>query len=430
MSNIDLLNKNIKFNGAKLKGDFVTIKTCPICNKRDKLGIRIDNGFVKCWVCGDELKGFLTKENLALLKKIVDLSNQKEEEKVLDIFTYDFSWVYKDFEEDINAVENVEEVLYSGSYYYPDIYNKGYLDFCNYIKDRGINQFNNNQALPLLRGSFIPMVQPFNEDENEVGLILHHENKIDAIYIYKTSNHQELKEQKKLRKHWMKGSVLHPFYFGDESAPNLVIFEGLEDCLAWVEIQQYTNKQFNIKDYCFCITFSANNFSKIKIGGDETKNYIFCLDNDEASMNAYKQIYNKEYDGLEDYVDYTITYQLPHETVKDFNDMLLNFEFKYEIKKEQKEYDIYDIIEKAENKETLTKNELKYYFETMDKMIDLYDYFIESSSEPDVFELNNIKFREENKIKFISRHSWSSEVFHQNCFANYPNFNDEDEEIN
>ena len=420
MSNIDILNKNINFTGAKLKGKFASIKICPICNKKDKLGIRIDNGFVKCWVCGDELKGFISKEKLTLLKKSVNFTNQQQEEKVLEIFKDDFCCVFRDVDNEVYEVENIEEVLYSGSYYYPNIYNKGYLDFCGYIKDRGINQFNNNQALPLLRGSFIPMVQPYFEDEDEVGLILHQNNIVDALYIYKISNHQELKEQKKLRKHWMKGSTLHPFYFGNESASNLAIFEGLEDCLAWVEIQQYTNKDFKIKDYCFCITFSATNFNKIKIGSDETKNYIFCLDNDEASMNAYKQIYNKEYDGLEGYVDYTLSYQLPHSEVKDFNDMLLNFEFKYEVKIEKIDYDLHDIIEKAENKQTLTKKETEYYFKTMETMIDLYDYFIENDNQPDIFNIDgNKKFTDSNQLKFISRHSWDNDTFYKNCFRNF-----------
>jgi len=150
----------------------------------------------------------------------------------------------------------------------------GYNNFKHYIQKRGIDF---NLDLFSLENKF-----SYSKDKwgnNYMGLI-----NTKSRYTYQTDQNNNKKW-----KGWVNGSSSQIFSFkakNFESYNNCFIFEGFEDCLAYIQIYHYF---IDFKSTIFVVLFGVCNINQVNffIPG---VNYNVCLDNDKASRDMIKKI--------------------------------------------------------------------------------------------------------------------------------------------
>lgn len=176
--------------------------------------------------------------------------------------------------------------------------NDGYFAFKKYIKTRqidiNIDDFNLSNKFSYY----------YDKGIHYVGLLVSDK----ARYTYYLNN-----DYTKKNKIWKKGSQATPFYFTHKDfkeCKNLYIFEGFEDCLAFIELY---NVDFTISK--FCVIFGIGNVNKIDFR-DLNVLYKFCVDNDDAGTSMVRNaIINNS--------NIKLTMVSPDSKVKDFNEELI-----------------------------------------------------------------------------------------------------------
>lgn len=107
-------------------------------------------------------------------------------------------------------------------------------------------------------------------------------------YVYYLNDYNQKKN-----KGWKKNSkITNIFNFKHESfekTENIFVFEGFEDCLAYIEMYNYF---IDFTNSVFCILFGVYNIKKLNFNLKNV-NYFLCVDNDKAglemSLKAPKQ---------------------------------------------------------------------------------------------------------------------------------------------
>jgi hypothetical protein len=302
-------------------------------NRNDKFHVS-PSGYGKCWACQD-FSYQTTTEELEQLKVVFENTREAVQELQMQDTLIDFNYSHTDWR---NCYDKMTDLHYKHKKA-----QDGYNTFCDYIESRGISILNNNWFVPNLRFQFSffqNRIEYIDSDEENKELMMV-VNPDSFVYKFKLDKIKETKEEGKPVKMAVSGSTIEPLYFHDVSYKGgdeieYCVFEGLEDALAFIEL--YDGKIDYVKT-CFIVTFGCTHFNKIKLLPNNS--YLFCLDKDKASLDAYnkvKQKHQPQFNSNNNYIDYDIDYIQPV-TAKDWNDEL-------------------NILKKYENKERFVENKI------------------------------------------------------------------------